>query len=57
MLPRYCEQYTADPDNQITGRRRVEINADGHGHAVALDFGPGIFCVRWEWPDGRPITH
>ncbi|HEV2779660.1 MAG TPA: hypothetical protein VGX25_09695 [Actinophytocola sp.] len=51
MLPRYCEQYTTDPDNQITSRRRVEINADGHGHAVALDFGPGIFCVRWEWPD------
>lgn len=57
MLPRYCEQYTTDPDNQITSRRRVEVNAEGHGHAVALDFGPGIFCVRWEWPDGRPITH
>jgi hypothetical protein len=57
MLPRYCEQYTTDPDNQITSRRRVEINADGRGHAVALDFGPGIFCVRWEWPDGRPITN
>jgi transcriptional regulator with XRE-family HTH domain len=51
MLPRYCEQYTTDPDNQITSRRRVEVNPDGHGHAVALDIGPGIFCVRWEWPD------
>ncbi|HEV8555268.1 MAG TPA: hypothetical protein VGR06_02585 [Actinophytocola sp.] len=51
MLPRYCEQYTADPDNQITSRRRVEVNAEGHGHAVALDFGPGIFCVRWEWAE------
>jgi transcriptional regulator with XRE-family HTH domain len=49
MLPRYCEQYTTDPDNQILSRRRVEINSEGHGHAVALDFGPGIFCVRWEW--------
>jgi hypothetical protein len=58
MLPRYCEQYTADPDNQITSRRRVEISADGRGHAVGLDFGPGIFCVRWEWPDnGRPLTN
>jgi transcriptional regulator with XRE-family HTH domain len=56
MLPRYCEQYTTDPDNQITSRRRVEVNAEGHGHAVALDFGPGIFCVRWEWGDAR-ITH
>jgi hypothetical protein len=51
MLPRYCEQYTTDPDSQITSRRRVEVNSEGHGHAVALDFGPGIFCVRWEWPD------
>jgi hypothetical protein len=50
MLPRYCEQYTTDPDNQITSRRRVEVSPDGRGHAVALDYGPGIFCVRWEWP-------
>ena len=57
MPPRYCEQYTTDPDNQITSRRRVEVNAEGHGHAVALDFGPGIFCVRWEWPNDRPITN
>jgi hypothetical protein len=57
MLPRYCEQYTTDPDNQITSRRRVEVNAEGRGHAVALDFGPGIFCVRWEWPDGRPLSN
>lgn len=50
MLPRYCEQYTIDPDDQITSRRRVEVNSHGQGHAVALDYGPGAFCVRWEWP-------
>jgi hypothetical protein len=50
MLPVYCEQYTADPDDQITSRRRVEVNAHGQGHAVGLDYGPGAFCVRWEWP-------
>lgn len=54
MLPRYCEQYTIDPDDQITSRRRVEVNPSGQGHAVALDYGPGTFCVRWEWPDDGP---
>lgn len=49
-LPSYCEQYMVDPDEQITSRRRVEVNALGLAHAVALDFGPGAFCVRWEWP-------
>jgi hypothetical protein len=49
-LPTYCEQYTIDPDDQIANRRRVEVNSHGQGHAVALDYGPGAFCVRWEWP-------
>ncbi|UVS78267.1 hypothetical protein Actkin_01995 [Actinokineospora sp. UTMC 2448] len=50
-LPTYLEQYTADPDDQVTSRRKLEISPDGKAHAVALDFGPGIMCVRWEWPD------
>lgn len=52
MLPAYCEQHMIDPDEQINNRRKVEVNAAGHAHAVALDFGPGAFCVRWEWPRG-----
>lgn len=50
-LPVYLEQYTTDADDVVTSRRKMEVSADGKAHAVALDFGPGIMCVRWEWPD------
>ncbi len=49
-LPAYCELYTVDPEEQTITRRKVEVNANGKAHAVALDFGPGTFCVRWDWP-------
>ncbi|GAB3442410.1 hypothetical protein [Actinophytocola sediminis] len=52
-LPAYCEQYTVDPEEQTTTRRKVEVNAAGEAHAVALDFGPGTFCIRWDWPHDR----
>lgn len=55
-LPAYCELYTVDPDEQTTTRRKVEVTPAGEAHAVALDFGPGAFCVRWDWPRDRP-TH
>jgi transcriptional regulator with XRE-family HTH domain len=50
-LPTYLEQYTTDADDQVTSRRKLEVSPDGKAHAVALDFGPGVMCVRWEWPD------
>ncbi|WP_233159003.1 hypothetical protein [Actinophytocola xanthii] len=53
-LPAYCELYTVDPEDQTTTRRKVEVNAAGEAHAVALDFGPGNFCVRWDWPRDTP---
>lgn len=49
-LPAYCELYTVDPEEQTTTRRKVEVTPNGQAHAVALDFGPGTFCVRWDWP-------
>lgn len=52
-LPAYCEQYTVDPEEQTTTRRKIEVNAAGEAHAVALDYGPGTFCIRWEWPQDR----
>lgn len=52
-LPAYCEMFTLDPDEQTTTRRKVEVNAAGEAHAVALDFGPGTACVRWDWPRDR----
>ncbi|PPK63939.1 hypothetical protein CLV40_12359 [Actinokineospora auranticolor] len=50
-LPAYLEQYTVDMDDQVTNRRKLDVTLDGKAHAVALDFGPGILCARWEWPD------
>lgn len=50
-LPAYLEQYTVDSDDHVTNRRKLECTPDGKAHTVALDFGPGILCVRWEWPD------
>jgi len=52
-LPAYCELYTVDPEEQTTTRRKVEVTPNGQAHAVALDFGPGTFCVRWDWPRDR----
>jgi hypothetical protein len=52
-LPAYCELYTVDPEEQTTTRRKVEVTSNGQAHAVALDFGPGTFCVRWDWPRER----
>jgi transcriptional regulator with XRE-family HTH domain len=52
-LPAYCELYTVDPEEQTTTRRKVEVTPNGQAHAVALDFGPGTFCVRWDWPRER----
>jgi len=49
-LPSYCELHTTNPDEQTTTRRKIEVNAAGEAHAVGLDFGPGTFCVRWDWP-------
>jgi len=52
-LPAYCELYTVNPEEQTTTRRKVEVTPNGQAHAVALDFGPGTFCVRWDWPRDR----
>lgn len=52
-LPAYCELYTVNPEEQTTTRRKVEVAPNGQAHAVALDFGPGTFCVRWDWPRDR----
>jgi hypothetical protein len=52
-LPAYCELYTVNPEEQTMTRRKVEVTPNGQAHAVALDFGPGTFCVRWDWPRDR----
>lgn len=50
-LPVYLEQHTIDTDDVVTNRKRVTIAENGYAHAVLLDFGPGQFGMRWEWPD------
>ncbi|RZS34330.1 hypothetical protein EV193_109117 [Herbihabitans rhizosphaerae] len=51
MLPAYVEQFAMDPDEQTTSRRQITVEPNGHAHAVALDFGPGTFGLRWKWRD------
>ena len=53
-LPAYCELYTLDPDEQTTTRRKVEVNAAGEAHAVALDFGPGTSACAGTGPATAP---
>ncbi|SEP52770.1 hypothetical protein [Amycolatopsis saalfeldensis] len=46
-VPERCWQY-ARPNEGTPSRRRLELDG-GHGvHAVALDFGPGIYGIEWE---------
>ena len=49
-LPAHCEERTvpeANPDQET--RATLVPDDEGHTHAVALGFGPGIFEIRWEW--------
>ncbi|GAA3548966.1 hypothetical protein GCM10022222_35720 [Amycolatopsis ultiminotia] len=46
-VPARCWQYSRTPEGATT-RRRLRLDS-GHGvHAIALDFGPGIFGIGWE---------
>lgn len=46
-LPSRCVHYTV-----VDGRERprvLTLDAEGSVHALANDFGPGRFGIRWEW--------
>lgn len=30
--------------------RNLAVNSSGSVHAIAMDFGPGEFGIRWDWP-------
>jgi transcriptional regulator with XRE-family HTH domain len=49
--PARCEQFSAalDGDEHTTSAQPVVVDTWGYAHAVALNFGPGIFGIRWEW--------
>ncbi|QFZ18227.1 hypothetical protein [Saccharothrix syringae] len=51
-LPASVRRYAVKPDApHPVEHRRMSVTPDGYTHAVALNFGPGMFCVAWEWPD------
>jgi hypothetical protein len=49
-LPVRCEQL-AEPEklSEPAIRRVLTPDADGHVHALANGFGPGVFQIRWTW--------
>ena len=51
-LPRSVRRYVVKPDgSHPVEHQRMAVSPEGYTHAVALGFGPGMFCVAWEWPD------
>ncbi|GLZ34769.1 hypothetical protein Lesp02_69560 [Lentzea sp. NBRC 105346] len=48
--PARCEQFaTGVGEGVLGGARPAFVDTWGYVHAVALDFGPGVFGMRWEW--------
>lgn len=50
-LPSRCQQFSVPAgDDSPSRRRNLALDNAGGVHAVALGFGPGVFGIRWEWP-------
>ncbi|TWP52120.1 hypothetical protein FKR81_11090 [Lentzea tibetensis] len=48
--PSHCEQFASGVgDGMLGGARPVMVDSWGYAHAAALDFGPGVFGVRWDF--------
>ncbi|GGP71553.1 hypothetical protein [Saccharothrix coeruleofusca] len=48
--PARCEQFTTSlTGGEPTDIRETPVDAWGYAYAVALDFGPGVVGLRWEW--------
>ncbi|MFD1146998.1 helix-turn-helix domain-containing protein [Saccharothrix hoggarensis] len=50
-LPARCSLYTAA--DGVEKVRPVGLDDDRTTHGLVLDFGPGRFGIRWEWPDAE----
>ena len=51
-LPSRVQQYSVPAGDETPSRRRnLTVDSGGGVHAVALGFGPGVFGIRWEWPN------
>ncbi|ACU35663.1 hypothetical protein KCV87_11590 [Actinosynnema pretiosum subsp. pretiosum] len=48
--PARCEQFTSGlTDVEPAEVRETPVDAWGYAYAVAVDFGPGVVGLRWEW--------
>ncbi|SFO89177.1 hypothetical protein SAMN05421810_101312 [Amycolatopsis arida] len=45
--PRRCWRYSRTGPGEPEARRDLRVDAGGAAHAVALDFGPGVFGIAW----------
>ncbi len=50
--PASCEQFASGPagTEMFGGARPAPVDAWGYAHAAALDFGPGLYGMRWTVP-------
>ncbi|AKU14638.1 helix-turn-helix domain-containing protein [Luteipulveratus mongoliensis] len=53
VVPIHCEQYTRR-ENGEENVRVVQIDDTGSVHGIALDFEPGCYGFRWDWPSTAP---
>jgi transcriptional regulator with XRE-family HTH domain len=54
--PTRCESFINSTRQEPKETRSLSLDRDGRTHAVALDFGMGVFGVRWE-PAPPPVVH
>ncbi|RKT53934.1 hypothetical protein C8E97_2522 [Saccharothrix australiensis] len=48
--PVRCEQFTSDlAGGEPVDARETPVDTWGYAYAVALDFGPGVVGLRWQW--------
>ncbi|QWF78068.1 hypothetical protein [Amycolatopsis sp. CA-230715] len=46
-VPEHCWQYSRTAANRPEERKDLKMDTGGSVHAVALDFGPGVFGIAW----------
>jgi hypothetical protein len=47
IVPSRCSQYSRTADGAEPVRRDIKVDRTNGVHAVALDFGPGVFGIGW----------
>lgn len=52
-LPKRCHEIRRRAASGRMERRKIRLDRGGDAHAVALDFGPGVFGIEWDWQSAR----